>query len=89
MRLNACVTARELLSRPPHRKRSERGPASGSEGVWDYFVMGDNRDNSKDSRYFGLAPRHLIVGRAQGVFASLDKAGWWMPRLGRFFSRLN
>ena len=28
------LTARNLLSRPPHRKRSERGAASGSEGVW-------------------------------------------------------
>ena len=28
------ITARNLLSRPPHRKRSERGRASGSEGVW-------------------------------------------------------
>jgi hypothetical protein len=29
----AGVAARKLLSRPPHRKRSERGRASGSEGV--------------------------------------------------------
>jgi hypothetical protein len=28
------IAARKLLSRPPHRKRSERGRASGSEGVW-------------------------------------------------------
>jgi signal peptidase I len=29
----------------------------------DYFVMGDNRSNSQDSRYFGAIPRSLIVGR--------------------------
>jgi signal peptidase I len=30
----------------------------------DYLVMGDNRDNSDDGRYFGPIPGHLIVGRA-------------------------
>jgi signal peptidase I len=54
----------------------------------EYFVMGDNRDNSKDSRYFGVVDRKQIVGRAAAVVASFDKLGWWLPRLGRFFSGL-
>jgi signal peptidase I len=29
-----------------------------------YFVMGDNRTNSKDSRYFGPIPKNIVVGRA-------------------------
>ncbi len=37
-----------------------------------FFMMGDNRDNSKDSRFFGLVDRHLILGRAVAVVASLD-----------------
>lgn len=55
----------------------------------EYFVMGDNRDNSKDSRYFGVVKRDRIVGEAGAVLASFDKPGWWLPRLGRFFTALN
>lgn len=54
----------------------------------EYFVMGDNRDNSKDSRYFGVVDREQIVGRAIGVAVSFDKPGNWLPRMGRFFSGL-
>jgi signal peptidase I len=58
-------------------------------GNGEYFAMGDNRDNSKDSRYFGIVKRDLIVGKAVGVVASVDKPGSWLPRFGRFFSALD
>lgn len=57
-------------------------------GEGEYFLMGDNRDNSKDSRSFGGVDRERIVGRAGGVLMSFDKPGAWLPRVGRFFSEL-
>ena len=53
-----------------------------------YFMMGDNRDNSRDSRYFGFVTRDRIVGRATAIVASLDLNHHWVPRWGRFFKGL-
>ena len=37
-----------------------------------YFVMGDNRDNSQDSRYWGFLPRDYVKGRALVIYWSYD-----------------
>lgn len=50
-----------------------------------YFMMGDNRDNSADSRYIGLVPRKSFVGRANKVVASLNPDKWYLPRSDRFW----
>jgi signal peptidase I len=49
-----------------------------------YFAMGDNRDNSHDSRFFGCVPRDLILGRATTVVASVDLDRSAQPRFARF-----
>jgi signal peptidase I len=61
-----------------------------------YFCMGDNRDNSEDSRYWGTVPRNNVVGRAMFVYWSVapgdgsrnpvldlfSRTKWW--RTGKF-----
>lgn len=53
-----------------------------------YFMLGDNRDNSADSRYIGMVPRALLIGRAGHILVSADILGHWTPRLERMGSAL-
>ena len=66
--------------------RRDFGPVQVPAG--SYFMLGDNRDNSLDSRFFGFVPRREIVGQAVGVFVSADLDHWLRPRFGRFFTGL-
>ena len=49
-----------------------------------YLMLGDNRDNSADSRYIGFVPRNLLIGRAERLLVSVDTQGNWAPRFDRF-----
>jgi len=53
-----------------------------------YLVLGDNRDNSQDSRVIGFVQRDLILGKAETVAFSLDYERYYQPRLDRFFAPL-
>ncbi len=53
-----------------------------------YFMLGDNRDNSLDSRYFGPVSREKIVGRSTAVVLSLDRERCFAPRWERFFKAM-
>ncbi|MEZ4414185.1 MAG: signal peptidase I [Gemmatimonadota bacterium] len=61
--------------------RDNWGPLRVPAGA--YFVLGDNRDNSEDSRYWGFVPREALVGRPWRVYYSLDFGAtpvnlpWW------------
>lgn len=58
----------------------------------EFFLLGDNRDNSEDSRYIGTVPREKLIGRAHHLLVAADwlgEDGWRMaPRWGRWFTAL-
>jgi len=53
-----------------------------------YFMLGDNRDDSEDSRYIGAIPRERLIGRASRILLSVDTQSTWTLRRDRLASAL-
>jgi signal peptidase I len=59
--------------------RAKYGPVTVPAG--HYFMMGDNRDNSQDSRYWGFLPAHYVKGRALFIYWSFENSDGLMSLL--------
>jgi signal peptidase I len=76
-----------IMLLPGTPARRDFSPVSVPGG--EYLMLGDNRDNSRDSRYFGFVPQDHIIGRVRQIFFSLNPDHYFLPRVGRTLKRLS
>ena len=80
-------TRHPIIVMPERQALRDFGPVTVPAG--QYLMLGDNRDNSKDSRYIGFVKRELITGKVFRVAFSLDTDRYYMPRTDRFGADLH
>lgn len=86
--LNERLQRREqhIIVMPERRAMRSFGPVTVPAG--EYLMLGDNRDNSKDSRFIGFIKREALTGRVRHVAFSVDADSYYLPRLARFGAAL-
>jgi signal peptidase I len=77
---------RSIIVMPERPAMRSFGPVTVPAG--QYLMLGDNRDNSKDSRYIGFVKRELLTGHVTRVGFSLDAGRYYLPRMERFAAPL-
>jgi signal peptidase I len=84
---HGVLPAHDILRMPFSSPREYFGPARVPEDM--YFMLGDSRDNSADSRYIGFVPRRNIVGLTSRVAVSFNPENFYLPRSARWFTPLD
>lgn len=82
--LSGCTHAIAVC--PTVAARRDFGPVTVPAG--QFFMMGDNRDDSFDSRYYGAVDRKRILGRSTMAVLSFDRTHFYRPRWHRFLTPL-
>ena len=86
-RESGALPEHDMLRMPYPSAREYFGPVRVPDGM--YLMLGDNRDNSADSRYIGFVPRRNIVGLTERVALSFNPENYYLPRSGRYFDNLD